>query len=59
MDYDEYIEIAQQVCDEQAGEGEWEVRDDSILVCPCGNYIEWDGECPEGHVSPIRAAGFI
>lgn len=31
----------------------------SILICPCGNRIEQDGECPNGHVSPLREEGFI
>ena len=29
------------------------------IVCPCGTSIEDDGECPEGHVSPLRQAGLI
>jgi hypothetical protein len=37
----------------------WEYVDDSVLMCPCGDNIEWDGECAEGHVSPIRRAGLI
>jgi hypothetical protein len=36
----------------------WEWADenspiDSGLICPCGNTIEIDGECPYGHKSPI------
>lgn len=23
------------------------------VVCPCGDEIELDGECPAGHVSPL------
>jgi len=30
-----------------------------MLICPCGSYVELDGECPEGHVSPMRRAGMI
>jgi hypothetical protein len=26
--------------------------DEDRVVCPCGDSIELDGECPEGHVSP-------
>lgn len=50
-------EIAQEICDNT--EPGWTVEDDSILICPCGHRIEWDGACPEGHVSPIRQAGMI
>ena len=36
----------------------WEVYDPQmgsscLLLCPCGTVIEQDGECPEGHVSPM------
>jgi hypothetical protein len=39
---------------------EWEVGafGDSF-VCPCGDEIELDGECPEGCVSPMVSMGFI
>ena len=36
----------------------WDSMDDE-LICPCGDTIELDGECPEGHVSPLRLAGMI
>jgi len=29
------------------------------VVCPCGNEIELDGECPQGCVSPLMTAGLI
>ena len=32
---------------------------DFNLICPCGYMIEQDGECPEGHVSPLREMGLI
>lgn len=37
----------------------WEVHDeamapDFLLVCPCGNTIEQDGTCPNGHESPLK-----
>lgn len=38
---------------------EWTVNNESTLTCPCGHLIEWDGECPSGHVSPIRQLGLI
>jgi hypothetical protein len=37
----------------------WEVIDDCVITCPCGNNIEWDGRCPEGCVSPFREMGMI
>lgn len=43
----------------KAIEAGWEYIDDTALSCPCGHSIEWDGQCPEGHVSPLRAAGMI
>lgn len=32
---------------------------DCLLICPCGVTIEQDGQCPDGHVSPLRVAGLI
>ena len=29
------------------------------FICPCGSFVELDGKCPEGHVSPMRRAGLI
>ncbi len=32
----------------------WEAGDlEDTLICPCGHEIELDGECPEGHRSPL------
>lgn len=39
---------------------EWEVGFyGDTLICPCGNEIELDGQCPEGCVSVVRQLGFI
>jgi hypothetical protein len=32
---------------------------DFLLICPCGDVIEQDGECPDGHISPLREQGLI
>jgi len=32
---------------------------DACLICPCGDTIEMDGECPQGCVSPLREMGMI
>ena len=37
----------------------WEVQDDVTLICPCGDPVEYDGQCSEGHVSPLRTMGMI
>ena len=41
----------------------WELEDpnsdESYFVCPCGDTIEQDGKCSEGHVSPLRELGMI
>lgn len=29
------------------------------FICPCGDMIEQDGECPEGHMSPLVRLGLI
>jgi hypothetical protein len=54
---DDYLEFAAEVCD--ATGDAWEVQDESTLICPHGNPIEWDGYCPNGCESPLRAAGLI
>lgn len=45
------------------GAGDWETDGygiDSCLICPeHGHTIEQDGQCPDGCVSPLRAAGLI
>jgi hypothetical protein len=33
--------------------------DSETLTCPCGHLIEWDGECPDGCVSPLKKMGMI
>lgn len=38
---------------------DWTVSADNMLICPCGNRVEDDGQCPNGHVSPMRKAGLI
>jgi hypothetical protein len=40
-------------------DGDWQVGADGVIVCPCGHRIEDDGECPNGHTSPMRSAGLI
>jgi hypothetical protein len=52
------IETARELLDEN-GYQDWDVVDDSILSCPHGNEIEWDGACPDGCVSPLRELGVI
>lgn len=37
----------------------WIVDADGFFVCPCGIRIEDDGQCPEGHVSPMRQERMI
>lgn len=34
------------------GYKEWSVSN-GVLVCPCGHKVEDDGECPNGHESPL------
>lgn len=31
----------------------WSVDPVGVLICPCGHRVEDDGECPNGHKSPI------
>jgi hypothetical protein len=43
---------------------DWEIADPEmgsscLLICPCGDVIEQDGVCPEGHESPLRTLGMI
>ena len=37
----------------------WEVEDESVLICPHGHCIEYDGTCPDGCVSPLVEMGLI
>jgi hypothetical protein len=52
------IEMARELLDEN-GYTDWEVVDESVLVCPHGHPIEWDGQCPQGCVSALRQLGVI
>ena len=39
---------------------DWDIGGfDDTFICPCGTEIELDGECPDGHVSPMRELGMI
>jgi hypothetical protein len=39
---------------------DWEeAQNVSGLVCPCGYTIELDGNCPNGHESPLKKQGLI
>jgi hypothetical protein len=40
-------------------DSDWTVGADGVLVCPCGHRVEDDGQCPDGHESPLRGAGMI
>lgn len=54
MGPEEYVQAAQDLMPDG-----WEVESDAVLVCPCGDRVEWDGGCPQGHVSPLRTLGLI
>jgi len=32
---------------------DWTTDGTGVLICPCGNRVEDDGVCPNGHESPI------
>lgn len=38
---------------EEFGYNRWTVSN-GVLVCPCGHKVEDDGECPNGHESPLK-----
>lgn len=38
---------------------DWFAESDETLICPCGDVIEWDGECNECGPSPLRTMGLI
>lgn len=38
---------------------DWTVEDESVLICPCGDRIEWDGFCPDCGKSPLIEKGVI
>ena len=42
----------------EAVEG-WTVDSSEVIICPCGDAIELDGVCPEGHESPLMTMGMI
>ena len=53
-----YAEEAQAILSSNGFE-EWEVEDDSVIVCPHGDKIEFDGYCPRGCTSPFLELGII
>lgn len=45
---------------EQLIEGtDWTTDGLGTFICPCGNRVEDDGQCPNGHKSPMLKAGII
>jgi hypothetical protein len=44
---------------EAVGMGDEWSGDDATLTCKHGHTIEYDGECPDGCVSPLMALGLI
>lgn len=47
---------------DEIGAEEWSTDGygiDSNLIAPDGCMIEQDGECPHGHVSPLRTTGLV
>lgn len=52
------VQVLQEMLREQGYE-EWTVENSSVLTCPHGHRVEWDGECPEGCESPVRQLGMI
>jgi hypothetical protein len=32
---------------------DWKTDRAGVLICPCGHRVEDDGQCPNGHESPI------
>lgn len=53
-----HVEEAREIVREIGGD-DWQVLDSTRLMCPHGRVLEWDGECPDGCVSPLREAGMI
>lgn len=37
----------------------WVVESESVLTCPHGHRIEWDGDCPDGCKSPFLVLELI
>lgn len=50
----EFLSLFPQYVDEG-----WTTDGIDMLICPCGNRVEDDGECPEGCVSPMLQEGMI
>lgn len=45
---------------DNSGYEDWEVGTyGDTLICPCGNEIETDGDCPEGCESPLKTIGIL
>jgi len=38
---------------------DWSTDGMGTLICPCGHRVEDDGQCPNGHKSPMLTAGII
>lgn len=43
----------------QLGYQDWQTDGMGTLICPCGNRVEPDGQCPNGHESPLLQEGLI
>lgn len=43
----------------QDADGDWMVSATGMFVCPCGRKVEDDGQCPQGHKSPMLTEGLI
>ena len=41
------------------GYGDWTVENDAVIICPCGEGIEWDGACSDCGSSPFVKLGLI
>lgn len=44
---------------ESYGYDEWDTDGMGMLICPCGERVEDDGECSNGCRSPLLDAGMI
>lgn len=53
-----YASQMQEIFD-STGNGDWDAGDGTVIYCPDGYPVETDGQCPDGHVSPLRAMGMI
>lgn len=52
-------EMTEEILEDIAPDWSTDGVDDSVLICPCGDRIEQDGECPRCGPSPLRLAGLI